>query len=97
MGAGRYEQRWVNQVTPLWRGRQNVPKYAWSKFEDDTNSASDGEAIDTSHNIGVFRQLDSGKLVPVGARHSKEEAQTLIASLEKVMGGQYVIRELQIA
>jgi hypothetical protein len=45
----------------------------------------------------IFRQLDSGELAPVGARRTSEEAQNLIASLERLWPGPYIVREFQTA
>lgn len=45
--------------------------------------------------IGIFRQLDGGRLEPIATRRTEEEAQSLIGSLEKLWSGVYVFRELR--
>ena len=43
---------------------------------------------------GVFRQMDNGSLAPVAARHSRDEAQALIPSLEAFWPGPYILKDL---
>jgi hypothetical protein len=74
--------------------RKKGYKAGTKAVEPSTDAAAHEEGMGMRTGTGVFRQLENGTLAPVAARRSKEEAQSLIASLEAFWPGPYVLREL---